>query len=211
MRRFSLFMIGFFSSGIACAEPIVKEPVNPAEVVEKHRQGAEKVAEEQDELAADVQQLTIEETVPQVIQLLQEVGTIMDEATDWLMEPDTGGKTIAAQTEIIEKIHAAAKERQKQQGSGQAGGAMMDMMERMMGKEPGQQGQKPGEPGGDQGGPGNKTGESDTPNENITGDASEKTDVRKVPKAAGTAGRALPEEFRKALDAYNRGAEGKQK
>jgi len=157
-----------------------------------------------------VQQLTIEETVPQVIQLLTEVGEIMDEATDWLMEPDTGGRTIAAQTEIIEKIHAAAKERQKQNGSGQAGGAMMDMMERMMGKEPGQQGGK-GEPGGDQGGPSNKFGESDTPNENITGETQEKFEVRKVPKAGGTAGRALPEEFRKALDAYNRGAEQKVK
>ncbi len=180
---------------VSAAEPN-EEKLTAEEVARKHAEGSEKVAEEQDELSADVQQLTIEETVPQVIQLLTEVGTIMDEATDWLMEPDTGGKTIAAQTEIIEKIHAAAKERQKQQGSGQAGGAMMDMMERMMGKEPGQQGQKPGEPGGDQGGPTNKFGESDTPNENITGDANEKTEVRKVPKAAGTAGRALPEEFR---------------
>ena len=186
-------------------------PVDQEGIALKHREGSEKVAEEQDELSADVQQLTIEETVPQVIELLEEVEKIMDEATDWLMEPDTGGRTIAAQTEIIEKIHAAAKERQKQNGSGQAGGAMMDMMERMMGKEPGQQGQKPGEPGGDQGGPANKFGESDTPNENITGNANEKSLARKVPKAAGTAGKALPEEFRKALDAYNRGAEQKQK
>lgn len=202
-------MITGWTASVSAEEP-KEEKLTADEVAVKHREGAEKVAEEQDELSADVQQLTIEETVPQVIQLLQEVGDIMDEATDWLMEPDTGGRTIAAQTEIIEKIHAAAKERQKQQGSGQAGGAMMDMMERMMGKEPGQ-GQKPGEPGGEEGGPGNKIGESDTPNENITGDANEKTEVRKVPKAAGTAGRALPEEFRKALDAYNRGAEGKQK
>jgi hypothetical protein len=204
-------MLGFWGGQAPADEAAKKAGMSPEEIAEKHRAGADKVAEEQDELSADVQQLTIEETVPQVIQLLQEVGDIMDEATDWLMEPDTGGRTIAAQTEIIEKIHAAAKERQKQQGSGQAGGAMMDMMERMMGKEPGKAGQKPGDPGGDQGGPGNKFGESDTPNENITGDGSERVEVRKVPKAAGTAGRALPEEFRKALDAYNRGAEGKQK
>lgn len=211
MKRSLILLMLAFGAGNLSAEEPKKDGMTPEQVAEKHREGSEKVAEEQDELSADVQQLTIEETVPQVIQLLTEVGTIMDEATDWLMEPDTGGKTIAAQTEIIEKIHAAAKERQKQQGSGQAGGAMMDMMERMMGKEPGQEGQKPGEPGGDQGGPGNKLGESDTPNENIIGDPNEKTQVRKVPKAAGTAGRALPEEFRKALDAYNRGAEGKQK
>ena len=195
--------------GVASAAPVEKEAV-----MQQHQEGSEKVAEDQDELSADVQQLTIEETVPQVIKLLEEVEGIMDEATDWLMEPDTGGRTIAAQTEIIEKIHAAAKERQKQNGSGQAGGAMMDMMERMMGKEPGQgqgQGKPQDQPGGEQGGPGNKFGESDTPNENITGDANEKSMARKVPKAAGTAGKALPEEFRNALDAYNRGAEQKGK
>jgi hypothetical protein len=206
MRARHFIIITFLAATAGFAEPVDK-----AGIALKHREGSEKVAEEQDELSADVQQLTIEETVPQVIELLEEVEKIMDEATDWLMEPDTGGRTIAAQTEIIEKIHAAAKERQKQNGSGQAGGAMMDMMERMMGKEPGQQGQKPGEPGGDQGGPANKFGESDTPNENITGNADEKFLARKVPKAAGTAGKALPEEFRKALDAYNRGAEQKQK
>ena len=63
----------------------------------------------------------------------------MDEVVENLAEADTGGKTLAAQTEIIEKIHAAAKERQQQSGQGKSGGAMMDMMERMMGKEPGQQ------------------------------------------------------------------------
>jgi hypothetical protein len=202
MKFYRHIILATLVSCIAIAAPEEMEAV-----LEKHRVGAEKVAEDQDELSADVQELTIEETVPQVIKLLEEVEEIMDEATDWLLEPDTGGRTIAAQTEIIEKIHAAAKERQKQNGSGQAGGAMMDMMERMMGKEPGQgEGQQKGQPGGEQGGPGNKFGESDTPNENISGDATEKSTVRKVPKAAGSAGKALPEEFQQALDAYNRGA-----
>jgi hypothetical protein len=195
-------IVTLLACGLAAAAPVEKEPV-----IQQHREGSEKVAEDQDELSADVQQLTMEETVPQVIKLLEEVEEIMDEATDWLMEPDTGGRTIAAQTEIIEKIHAAAKERQKQNGSGQAGGAMMDMMERMMGNEPGQgEGQQQGQPGGDEGGQGNKFGESDTPNGNITGDANEKATARKVPKAAGSAGKALPEEFHRALDAFNRGA-----
>lgn len=206
MKRRLMGMLLMISATAVLADPAGKEDIEL-----KHREGSEKVANDQDELSADVQQLTIEETVPQVIELLQEVGDIMDEATDLLLEQDTGGKTIAAQTEIIEKIHAAAKERQKQQGSGQAGGAMMDMMERMMGKEPGQAGQEPGEPGGDEGGPGNKFGESDTANEAVEGGSEEKVEQRKVPKAAGTAGRALPEEFRRALDAYNRGAEQKQK
>jgi hypothetical protein len=180
----------------------------------KHRDGAVKVADLQDELSADVQQLTLEQTVPKVIELLSEVGEIMNEATDQLAEFDTGGRTIAAQTEIIEKIHAAAKEKQKQEGSGQSGSAMMDMMERMMGKSPG--GDEPGEGegkdgSGEEGGEG-ATGLSDAANEAGSGSATGGTpEPRRVPKAGGSAGRVLPEEFRKALDAYNRGAEKKIK
>jgi hypothetical protein len=180
--------------------------------VAKHREGANKVADKQDELAADVQQLVIEQTVPQVIELLHEVEKIMDEATDQLAESHTGGETIAAQTEIIEKIHAAAKEKQKQQGGGQSGSAMMDMMERMMGKtsEGDQKGKgKDGKPN-DEGSQG-MTGLSDAANDNVAGEAGGKSEARRIPKAGGGAGVALPEEFRKVLDAYNRGAEKKVK
>lgn len=182
--------------------------------LEKHALGSEEVAVDQDELSADVQQLVIEQTHPKVIELLGEVENIMDEATEMLMEHDTGGKTIAAQTEIIEKIHAAAKQKQQQSGS-ESGGAMMDMMERMMGKQPGQ-GQKPGQgegqqPGegeqpGDQGGQG-QTGESDSANTDQAGPGTDGDETRRVPKASGTAPGSIPEEFRSAFDAYNRGAE----
>jgi hypothetical protein len=185
----------------------------------RHQQGAEKLADEQDELSADVQQLVAEQTVPKVIELLGEVEDIMDEAVDKLAEADTGGGTIAAQTEIIEKIHAAAKQRQQQSGSGQSGGAMMDMMERMMGKEPSEgqgkgkgkgKGQGQGEKPGDQPG-GGATGQSDTANEATGGNPAGASEARRVPKAAGTAGQDIPPEFRKAFDAYNRGLEKKLK
>jgi hypothetical protein len=169
-----------------------------------HKDGTAKLADEQDELSADVQQLVIEQTNPKVIELLDEVEGIMDEATDRLAEADSGGETIAAQTEVIEKIHAAAKERQSQ-GSGKSGGAMMDMMERMMGKDPGKGKGKGGQPQ-DQGG-GGQTGESDTANGAAGGQAGGKSEIRRIPKAAGTAGLEIPGEFRKAFDAYNRGAE----
>lgn len=186
------------------------KPLDPA--LAKHQEGSAKVADQQDELAADVQQLTIEQTVPQVIELLNQVTKIMDEATDKLTEYDTGGATLAAQTEVIEKIHAAAKEKQKQQGSGQSGSAMMDMMERMMGKKPDGdgEGKGKGDKPGDQGGTG-VTGLSDEANGATGGETGGKSEARRVPKAGGSAGQALPEEFRKALDAYNRGAEQKVK
>lgn len=186
----------------------------PSGVSEAHREGSGAVADHQDELSADVQQLAIEQTVPQVIELLKEVEKIMDEATDQLAEGDTGGRTIAAQTEVIEKIHAAAKEKQKQQGGGQSSGAMMDMMERMMGEKPevdkAGKGNEKGATPADQGG-GGLTGSSNNPNEEGIGQTGGKSEERRVPKASGNAGRGLPEEFRKLLDAYNRGAEQKTK
>jgi len=176
----------------------------------KHKDGSALLADEQDELSADVQQLVIEQTMPQVIKLLGEVEDIMDETTDRLAETDTGGETIAAQTEIIEKIHAAAKERQSQGGAGESGSAMMDMMERMMGKQPGEQSNgKNGEKKDGQGG--GSTGESETGNEAADGAAGGSGEVRRVPKAGGAAGQDIPGEFQKAFDAYNRGLEKKLK
>jgi hypothetical protein len=193
------------------------EPKTPEERIAMHEEASQAVADEQDELSADVQQLVIEQTNPKVIELLAEVEDIMDEATERLIESDTGGETLAAQTEIIEKIHAAAKERQSS-GQGKSGGAMMDMMERMVegksdgGKKPGKgkEGEGEGDGEGESGGKG-QTGLSDAANEAVGGGGDGKSEERRVPKAAGAAGSEMPEEFRKAFDAYNRGAEEKVK
>lgn len=179
-----------------------------AEKISKFQTGARDLSDKQDELAADVQQLTIEQTVPQVIELFREVEDAMDEASERLYEHETGGETIAAETDVIEKIFEAAKEKQKQSGSGkpgeQPGSAMLDMMERMMGREPG--GQKPGEKPGDQAGQGS-TGDSNSENTNKGGNADGKVEERRVPKGSGTAGKSVPPEFQDALRAYNRAAE----
>ena len=55
------------------------------------------------------------------------------------------------------------------------------------------------------------TGESDTANSAGGGASGANSEVRRIPKASGTAGQAMPEEFRSALDAYNRGVEEKLK
>ncbi len=192
----------------APAEPTAPaaEPPAPQDPLAKHRDGSTRLAGEQDELAADVQQLVLEQTVDKVIKLLEEVGDAMDDATDRLEQQDTGGETIAAQTDVIEKIYEAARERQKQ-GSGDApNGAMMDMLERMMGRTPDVDRQAGNNQPADQGGEG-LTGDSDTANQQTGGKTTGKAGERRVPKASGTAGRAVPAEFRDALDAYNRGSE----
>jgi hypothetical protein len=188
------------------------EPEDADAMLARHAEGSGKLADEQDELSADVQQLVIEQTVQQVIDLLTEVEGIMDETTDYLAETETGGDTIAAQTEIIEKIHQAAKAKQQSGGKCESSSAMMDMMERMMGKKEGEgegkgkegKGGKPGEQAGQ-----GQTGDSDAENGTSGGTPGGKTEERTVPKAGGTAGKSLPREFQQALDAYNRGLEGK--
>lgn len=204
--------LAIFSLCALASLATAEEKDAPGDSHARHKEGSEKVAEEQDELSADVGQLVLEQTAPKVIELLGKVEDIMDEATGKLAEADTGADTIAAQTEIIELIHAAAKERQSE-SQGQAGGAMMDMMERMMGKEPGGQPQpKPGDKESDnKKGGGGITGDSNTAGEGVEGSAEGNREIRRIPKAAGSAKAEIPEEFRKAFDAYNRGAEKKAK
>jgi len=191
---------------LAPAALLADEP-ELGEVIQRHQDGSRTLSDRQDELAADVQQLTIEQTNPKVIELFRAVEDAMDEASERLYEMDTGGETIAAETEVIERIYEAAKEKQKQSGGGsQAGGAMMDMLGRMMGKGQGQsQGKQPGKGAGDTGGEG-QTGDSNTANQGIAGTNEGAVEERRLPKGAGKAGRSLPPEFQDALEAYNRGA-----
>lgn len=184
------------------------DDVELAEKISKFQTGARDLSDRQDELAADVQQLTIEQTTPKVIELFRAVEDAMDEASERLYEHETDGVTIAAETDVIEKIFEAAKEKQKQSGAGkpgqESGSAMLDMMERMMGREPG--GQKPGDKPGDQAGEGS-TGDSTSENTNKGGASDGKVEERRVPKGSGKAGKSVPREFQDALRAYNRGAE----
>jgi hypothetical protein len=218
MKSIPIYLSALLFGSVLCAE---SDKLRKEELLKKHADGAEKVADEQDELSADVQQLVIEQTIPEVIELLSKVEGIMDETTDYLSEPDTGGRTIAAQTEIIELIHKAAKEKQKKSGKCEkgAGGAMMDMMEKMMevgegkgkgkgkGKGEGEgDGEGEGEGKGEKGGNG-QTGDSNTENEAVGGNGKGNYEERRVPKATGNTGKNLPSEFQSALDAYNRGME----
>jgi hypothetical protein len=175
------------------------------EKIAKHQAGAEQASEQQDELAADVQQLRIEQTIPQVIELLDDVETMMDEASEKLAEADTGGSTIAAQTEVIEKIFQAAKQKQQQsQSQGQGAQGMMEMLKRMMGEGSEGDDKKPGKKPGNQGGDGQQ-GNSDTANSASQGSANQPfQEERRVPKASGNGTQDFPLEFRSALDAYNR-------
>lgn len=180
-----------------------------AQLSEQITKGAEELAYVQDELVGDVMELIEDQTVPQVIALLEEVEKIMVEVTDNLIEAKTDGATIAAETEVIEKIFEAAKKKQ-QSGDGESQesmGAMLDMMQRMMGVEPGdqkpgQEGEKPGEQAGE-----GSTGDSDAKNGANKGNSEGSGEERTIPKGSGLSGRDLPLEFRQLLDAYNKNSQ----
>lgn len=84
-----------------------------AQALSEHLESSEQVSIDQDKESANTRELIMEQTDPKVISLLTEVEILMAKATDSLEDGDTGGDTIAMQTEIIEKIYEAAKQRQQ--------------------------------------------------------------------------------------------------
>ena len=88
---------------------------NVQQALQQHGEKAQSLAIEQDELSADVQDLIDEQTDAEVIGILREIEVIMADATDLLEQKNTGGATIATETEVIEKIFEAAKKKQQKQ------------------------------------------------------------------------------------------------
>ena len=86
---------------------------NVQQALQQHGEKAQSLALEQDELSADVQDLIDEQTDAEVIGILREIEVIMADATDLLEQKNTGGATIATETEVIEKIFEAAKKKQQ--------------------------------------------------------------------------------------------------
>ena len=174
----------------------------PTQTLQQHAEGSQKIAREQDELSADVQELIQLETEQKVISFLEEAEELMAHATDKLEEKNTSGATIAIETEIIEKIAEAAQQKQqKQQQQGQQNGALMQMLQQMMqGSQKGQ-----GEQETTSGGEGQE-GESNTANDTTpnTDSHAGSSETRRLPRKSGSAGSSIPKEFQKALDAYNK-------
>ncbi len=194
-----------------------QKPATKAEdVLKDHSKESIKTANEQDELSADVQDLIQEQTDPMVVKLLDEAENLMGEATERLENKKTGGATIAIETEIIEKIYAAAKQKQKskqkgeEKGEGEGKDPMLEMMEGMMGEGEGEgkgegegEGEGKGEGEGESGGEGSE-GDSDKANDKTSGNADNTKEERRVPKSTSAHSKSLPREEQRALDAYNK-------
>lgn len=208
----------FFSAFLPCV--MAETPVYS----DKHIEITKKLSIRQDELQADTSDLILGETNAEVVDLLKKCRNAMNDAVDMLDEHDTGGRTLAAQSDVIELIYQAAKA--KNSGNGAKGQAIMDMLRQLLGMdssspEEGQEATAEGEGGGKEGegqgkqgkGKGKGTspgkgaqGSSDMASSQETGvsDPDMAAESRSVPKSTGISPDEMPVEFRKALDAYNK-------
>lgn len=188
----------------------------------KHKEAASKLAGQQDELQADTSDLIMGETNEDVVELLKKCRHAMNDAVDLLEVYNTGGQTLAAQSDVIELIYQAANA--KMTGAGgqpkPGGQALMDMLRQLLGMDSDsqaaeqQEGEGEGEGEGQNGsrkGNGSNSGQGADGKSNMAS-TQEKgvsnpdmaTETRSVPKSTGMSADDMPSEFRKALDAYNK-------
>lgn len=207
MIRFLLFPLFLFSFALYADE--------------LHEQRAVKLSEEQDELQADTATLINGQTNEKVTVLLNKCRDAMEDAIDRLEASDTGGETLAAQTDVIELIYQAAKAKTAGEGGGDGGGSgskpgsegMMEMMRQMlgMGNGAGGKGSKPSSGQGKGSGQGNSPGKGadgssdagSTPQAGLSNPHAT-TEERVVPKSMGGSDQEIPSEFQEALNAYNK-------
>ena len=214
--------------------PCLAAPEGETIYTAKHKETAEKLAVQQDELQADASDLIMGETNEEVVDLLKKCRHAMNDAVDLLENYNTGGPTLAAQSDVIELIYLAAKARMSIPGGG-AGGklpkfaengmkpgseALMNMLRQLLGMDSESQSMQQGDSEGEGEGQGQREGQNNRGNKPGKG-ADGKSDMassqekgvsnpdvaaesRSVPKSTGMSADDMPAEFRKALDAYNR-------
>lgn len=196
---------------------------------ELHEQRSVKLSEEQDELQADTATLINGQTNEKVTVLLNKCRDAMEDAIDGLEAYDTGGKTLAAQTDVIELIYQAAKAKTAcdgdsdgdSDGDGEGSGTkpgsegMMEMMRQMLGMGNGAGGKEKGSKPGSGEGKGSETGSSPGKGADGSSDAGSTPQTglsnpnaareeRVVPKSMGGSDQEIPSEFQEALNAYNK-------
>lgn len=203
---------------LALALTCAAEQPHSQEYAAKHKETASRLAAQQDELQADTSDLILGETNQNVVELLKKCRHAMNDAVDLLEVYNTGGQTLAAQSDVIELIYQAAKTKMtRSDGQPKPGGqALMDMLRQLLGMNSDDQsaGQQEGDGKGladSQRGSGKRPGRGADGKSNMAS-AQEKgvsnpdmaAETRSVPKSTGISPDDMPSEFRKALDAYNK-------
>lgn len=117
ITRLPVIFLAFSALSLPCSATPEGQTIYTA----KHKETAEKLAVQQDELQADTSDLIMGETNEEVIDLLKKCRHAMNDAVDLLENYNTGGPTLAAQSDVIELIYLAAKARMSMPGGGAGG------------------------------------------------------------------------------------------
>ena len=203
---------------LALSLPCAAAPAPAPEYSAKHKETASKLAVQQDELQADTSDLILGDTNEEVVALLKKCRPAMNDAVDLLEVYNTGGQTLAAQSDVIELIYQAAKAKMTgADGQPKPGGrALMDMLRQLLGMDHDAQSaeQQEGDEKGQEGsqkGSGNNSGRGTNGKSNMASSQDKgvsnpdtAVETRSVPKSTGMSADDMPSEFRKALDAYNK-------
>jgi hypothetical protein len=174
-------------------ETRVTEQAKAAEAQDAYGKKAFALSKTQDDLAVRIEKVVerikdlpeAEKNFGKELALMDQVGQVMDEATEILAKPNTGSSAIAAETEVIELLLKSRRFNPKGGGGG---------------------GDSPG------GGGGGTTNDAALA---LLGSGLNEKEVKEdhaVQQSSGTTGPVLPEEFRAGLDEYfNRLEKGAKK
>lgn len=216
------------TAALLAAAPVLcpGETATVVEIDQKTEAAIRQLSREQDELQADLSDIISDQTEEKVIELLKKCRISMNDSIDLLEINRTDSETLAAQSDVIERIYQAAKQKYEGGEGGKKGSeGVMSMLRRMLGMEsPAEQsrtgglelheqdengnegeaaaersgsGQKPGDGGqSGQGGASSREGEPDPAD--LRG-----RETRTVPRSSGVGPADMPEEFRETLESYN--------
>ena len=156
----------------------------------------------QDNLQAHWQELQADYDNPKIEPLLKECQKAMNDVLDYLEQEETGGPTLAAESEVIEKIYEAAEQKANSPQASQGMKGLLMMMQSMMGKASGPAAPTPGKGGSS--GENLSQGSKTSPTQEKGDSAPQKQSGRRVGKSTGSAGVEVSEEFRQEMENYAR-------
>jgi hypothetical protein len=173
-----LFPLALWAGPVRAEEPPVSAAADPKARIAELNDRTLGLAKRMDDLSAEAQDLAWNHTNPKLAEFLKEIDNAMLDARDLLEAQKTGGETVAAQQDVLEKIYEAAKkaaqnsaqQQQQQQQEQQPGEGQPGQGQPGQG-QPGQGQPGQGQPG--QGQPGQGQPGQGQPGEGQPGEPSE--------------------------------------
>ncbi len=160
--------------------------------IKDYRKKSVTLGDDQDSIYKLLSEVREKVGCPQVRRLLDRAGKAMHDAEELLRTPDTGSRTIAAETEVIELLTAGGQSYCKQCGAGASAAMQMLLAMLMQGSGSGSSG------GGSMAG-----GTTDAPNVDLDGTHYSTDDKKESePKNAGKSLENVPAEYREMLNSY---------